>query len=175
MCDNHEPDDAAQHYGDRGIVRGFSPDRSTIEIEHENIPGFMPSMTMPFSARDQKEIVDLKTGDAISFRMTVTEKDFWIDHVKKIPRRDVDIAEPKPPVCVPEGDRAFARRRRDAAFHPNESKRRAGYTKYISRTAVRSHVRLHALPDAEFLSRACRTTLRELQTANQRRQRRSAG
>jgi protein SCO1 len=87
----------AQHYETRGIVRGFSPDRSTIDIEHETIPGFMPSMTMPFSPRDQKEIVDLKTGDAISLRMTVTQKDFWIDHVKKISRGEVRVGEPTPP------------------------------------------------------------------------------
>jgi protein SCO1/2 len=89
------PGETVQHYETRGVVRGFSPDRSTIEIQHENISGFMPSMTMPFVARDQKRIADLKIGDAISFRMTVTQRDFWIDHVKKIPREDVDVAEPK--------------------------------------------------------------------------------
>jgi protein SCO1/2 len=94
------PVEAAQHYETRGVVRGFSPDRSTIEIEHENIPGFMPSMTMPFIARDGKEIADLKTGDSISFRMTVTQKDFWIDNVKKIRREDVNVAEPKPTSAV---------------------------------------------------------------------------
>lgn len=87
-------DDNAQHYTTRGIVRGFSPDRSIISIEHETIPDFMPSMTMPFSARDQKEIVGLKLGAAISFRMIVTEKDFWIDNVKKIGRNEVQVAEP---------------------------------------------------------------------------------
>lgn len=86
----------AQVYETRGVVRGFSPDRSTIEIEHENIPGFMPSMTMPFVPRDPKAIVDLRSGDAIGFRLTVTQKDFWIDNVKKIPRADVQISEPKP-------------------------------------------------------------------------------
>ena len=85
----------AEHYDTRGVVRGFSPDRSAIEIQHENIPGFMPSMTMPFVARDRKEIADLKTGDAISFRITVTQKDFWIDNVKKIRREEVNVAEPK--------------------------------------------------------------------------------
>jgi protein SCO1/2 len=76
-------------------VRGFSPDRSTIEIQHENIPGFMPSMTMPFVARNPKQIADLKNGDAISFRMAVTKKDFWIENVKKIRREEVDVVEPK--------------------------------------------------------------------------------
>jgi protein SCO1/2 len=99
------PSAAAQHYETRGVVRGFSPDRSTIEIQHENIPGFMPSMTMPFIARDRKEIADLKTSDAISFRMTVTQKDFGIDNVKKIRREDVDVAEPKStPTISTEGD-----------------------------------------------------------------------
>jgi protein SCO1/2 len=88
-------DESTDHYDTRGVVRGFSPDRSAIEIQHENIPGFMPSMTMPFVARDPKQIADLKTGDAISFRIAVTKKDFWIENVKKIRREDVNVAEPK--------------------------------------------------------------------------------
>ena len=88
-------DEKAEHYDTRGVVRGFSPDRSTIEIQHENIPGFMPSMTMPFVTRNPKEIADLKIGDAIAFRMAVTQKDFWIEHVKKIRRDDVNVADPK--------------------------------------------------------------------------------
>ena len=50
---------------------------------------------MPFAARDPKQISDLKTGDAISFRLAFTKKDFWIENVKKIRREDVRIAEPK--------------------------------------------------------------------------------
>ncbi|HET9856490.1 MAG TPA: SCO family protein, partial [Chthoniobacterales bacterium] len=92
----------AQHYETRGVVRGISPDRTTLEIQHENIPDFMPSMTMPFSARDQKETANFKIGDAISFRMTVTKKDFWIDRVKKIPREDVDVRDPKPNPTISE-------------------------------------------------------------------------
>ncbi len=103
-CGRTSKDEGTEHYTTRGVVRGFSPDRSTIEIQHGNIPGFMPSMTMPFAARDPKEIANLKTGDAISFRMTVTQKDFSIDNVKKIRREDVDVAEPKrTPSIFPEG------------------------------------------------------------------------
>lgn len=92
---SNDSEEKGDHYDTRGIVRGFSPDRSTIEIQHENIAGFMPSMTMPFVARDPKQIAHLKTGDAISFRMAVTQKDFWIENVKKIRREDVNVAEPK--------------------------------------------------------------------------------
>jgi protein SCO1/2 len=85
----------ARHYETRGVVRGISPDRATVEIQHENIPDFMPSMTMPFLVRDKKEIADLKVGDAISFRLSVTPNDFWIDRVKKVGREEVRIPEPE--------------------------------------------------------------------------------
>ncbi len=94
------PDENAQHYEVRGIVRGISPDRTTIEIQHEDIPGFMPSMTMPLSVRDPKQIVDLRTGDGISFRMRVTDKDFWIDDVKKIPAEGIRVIATTPALSL---------------------------------------------------------------------------
>src|SRR6266498_4669030 len=60
--------DNARHYEARGIVRGVAPDRRTIDVEHEDIRGFMPSMTMPLSARNPREVADVKIGDAIAFR-----------------------------------------------------------------------------------------------------------
>lgn len=78
----------------RGVVQGLPPDHGTIAIEHEDIPGFMPSMTMPFSARDEKEIAGLKVGDAISFRLNVTRQDSWIDQVHKIDRVSVHLPTP---------------------------------------------------------------------------------
>lgn len=90
------PDRSVRHYEVRGIVRGFAPDRSTIHVEHEAIPGFMPSMTMPFSVKDQGDIAEVKIGDGISFRMTVTDKDLFLNQVKKIPASEVHVAEPTP-------------------------------------------------------------------------------
>jgi protein SCO1/2 len=99
-CDRSQTADApARSYQVRGIVRGFAPDRSTVSIQHEDIPGFMPSMIMPFSAKDQKEIADLKLGDGISFRMIVTEKDLLLDQVKKIQASEVHVAQPGPTVA----------------------------------------------------------------------------
>jgi protein SCO1/2 len=100
-CDRSKmADSAARSYQVRGVVRGFAPDRSTVSIEHENIPGFMPSMTMPFSVKDQKDVAALKIGDGISFRMTVTDKDLFLDQVKKIPASEVRVAEPAPAASV---------------------------------------------------------------------------
>ena len=100
-CDRSKTSDSAtRSYQVRGIVRGFAPDRSTVSVEHEVIPGFMPSMTMPFSVKDQKEIADLKIGDGISFRLTATLKDLFLEQVKKIPASEVRVAEPTPAASV---------------------------------------------------------------------------
>lgn len=102
------PDATAQHYQVRGIVRGLPPDHRTVEIEHESIPNFMPSMTMPFSVADAKELAGLRIGDAISFRLDVTPKDFTIANVKKIDVGEVQLPKPKPTV-TPAADAASSR------------------------------------------------------------------
>jgi protein SCO1 len=76
--------DSTHHYEARGVIRGLPPDHKTIDIEHEDIPGFMPSMTMPFEVREPKEFSGLQIGDAISFRLNVTQEDSWIDQIKRI-------------------------------------------------------------------------------------------
>jgi protein SCO1/2 len=75
----------------RGAVRGISPDGQTLEIEHEAIPDFMPAMTMPFNVKDGAAAKDVKIGDAVSFRMLVTDKEAVIDRIQKIDRRELEL------------------------------------------------------------------------------------
>ena len=94
-----------RHYETRGIVRGFLPDQTTIEIEHESIPGFMPSMTMPFSLKDPKENPGLRIGDAISFRLFVTERESWIEEIKKINAGEVQLPSVQKESSSPAGSK----------------------------------------------------------------------
>jgi len=68
----------------KGVIQELKPDGKTVVIKHEEIPNYMKAMTMPFEVKDAKELSGLKAGDAISFRMIVTEKEGWIDHVSKL-------------------------------------------------------------------------------------------
>ena len=88
------PKTATRSYEARGVIRGFGPDNRSIDIEHEDIRGFMPSMTMPFAVRDPKQISGMQIGDAISFRLTVTDNDSWIDQIKKISVGEVKLPVP---------------------------------------------------------------------------------
>ena len=71
-------------YPARGIIREMDLFQKTITIQHDAIPGFMPAMTMPFVYTDVRELAGITNGDTISFRITVSAKDGWIDHIRKI-------------------------------------------------------------------------------------------
>lgn len=99
------PNDNTRHYQARGLIRGLPPDHKTIDVEHENIPGFMPSMTMPFEVRDAKELSGLQIGDGVSFRLNVTESDSWIDQIRKIDPGTLRLPTPEPTVRSVKSDR----------------------------------------------------------------------
>ena len=62
----------------RGVVRSLGADGQTVVVRHEEIPGFMPKMTMEFNVRDTNELRGLAAGDAITFKVKATEEDSWI-------------------------------------------------------------------------------------------------
>src|SRR5436190_15394885 len=43
----------------------------------------MDAMTMPFRAANTNELFGLAPGDPVSFRMVVTDKDGWIEQIRK--------------------------------------------------------------------------------------------
>jgi protein SCO1/2 len=73
-----------QQFTVKGVIKELRPDGKTVEIRHEEVPNFMPAMTMPFEAKEPRELAGLKAGDVVSFRMTVTDKDTWIDEIRKL-------------------------------------------------------------------------------------------
>jgi protein SCO1/2 len=73
-----------QIYQAKGIVKELRPNGKTVVIQHEAIPGYMQAMTMPFEVRDTNELRGLQTGDAIAFRITVTETDGWVSDIRKL-------------------------------------------------------------------------------------------
>ena len=67
----------------QGVVQELDPDGKTVVIQHEAIPGYMAAMTMPFVDKNPSELVGLRHGDSITFRLNVTSTNGWIDHVTK--------------------------------------------------------------------------------------------
>lgn len=76
----------------KGVVKALHPDRKEIEIKHEAIPGYMPGMTMPFDVKDTNELTGLAPEQPISFRLTVTDTDGWVDHIKPLGSAPATVA-----------------------------------------------------------------------------------
>ncbi|MBP9901697.1 MAG: SCO family protein [Verrucomicrobiota bacterium] len=68
----------------KGVIVKLLPAEQIVHIQHEKIPGYMAAMTMPFAVKDTNELAGLNAGDAVTFRMLVTEDDGWIDQIKKL-------------------------------------------------------------------------------------------
>ena len=79
----------------KGLVKAISPDGMSATIQHEEFVNYMEAMTMPFAVKDRKELDGIKAGDAVTFRLLVTEDHGWIDQVKKT-SEPVKVPEPRP-------------------------------------------------------------------------------
>ncbi|HEX4265401.1 MAG TPA: SCO family protein [Verrucomicrobiae bacterium] len=80
----------------RGVVIEVAPAEKTITIKHEEIPGYMHGMTMPFDVKDTNELAGLAPGDPVSFRIVISGNEGWIDQLHRIGARTN-----LPPVTAP--------------------------------------------------------------------------
>jgi protein SCO1 len=78
----------------KGVIKELKPDGRTVVIKHEEIPNYMPAMTMPLEVKDTNELTGLQPGDGVRFRLLVTDKEGWIDQLKWL--GSTNLAEPPP-------------------------------------------------------------------------------
>ncbi len=86
---------APQQFEVRGVLREIKPDGRSAVIRHEEIPGYMDAMTMPFRVRDTNELASVKPGDELRFRLNVTDDASWIDQVRRT-GTTLPLDQPKP-------------------------------------------------------------------------------
>ena len=63
----------------KGKVIAVNKTERTATIKHEDIPGYMPGMTMAFKIRNDADLEMLKAGDEVSANLVVTDVDSWIE------------------------------------------------------------------------------------------------
>lgn len=67
----------------KGVVKKVEPENRRVIIAHEAIPGFMDAMTMPFRVKDPGVLATIQAGDSVSFTLSVTAEQSWIDKLVK--------------------------------------------------------------------------------------------
>ena len=76
----------SKRYEARGIVYDVNREFRQILIEHEDIPGLMPAMTMSFDVADPELLETLDTGDRIEFELDVSNNGYQVVSAVKIGR-----------------------------------------------------------------------------------------
>jgi protein SCO1/2 len=73
-----------REYKLQGQILTVAPDHKEANIKHEEIPGFMAAMTMPYKVRDAKEFEPLAPGDLIDATLVVVSNDAYLRDVRKV-------------------------------------------------------------------------------------------
>ena len=74
---------ASQQYEVEGVIRGKLIDGRPV-IEHEEIPGFMPAMTMAFNISSPDALAGIEEGDRVKFLFHVDGKSSFVDRFEVI-------------------------------------------------------------------------------------------
>lgn len=72
-------------YTAEGRVAGVEDGGHTLYVEHEEIPGYMPAMTMPLPVSDPAAAESLTANEAIRFRLAVSGDSAWIESLQVLP------------------------------------------------------------------------------------------
>jgi protein SCO1/2 len=68
------PGAAEKPYPLKGVVVSVDAGASKVIVRHQEIPGYMDAMTMPFSVAEPRMIAELRPGDEIEAKLVVGEK-----------------------------------------------------------------------------------------------------
>ncbi len=96
----------ATRYAATGMVLDVDPDRSTLTVSHDEVPGFMDAMVMPLNVRRARQLAGVRPGDRISFRLVVGKESSHIDRVRLLSAAAADqglLATPAASTLVPHG------------------------------------------------------------------------
>lgn len=91
----------SQVYETRGVVRAIPETGHTLVVRHEEIPGYMPKMTMELNVRNTNEIAGLERNDEITFQLVATAETHWIQNIKRVGKvTEAETPAPKNPGYV---------------------------------------------------------------------------
>lgn len=65
----------------KGKVVGVDKDKHQVTLDHEEIPGYMQAMIMPFTLKDELILKELAPGDQLQATLVVNENSSWLEEI----------------------------------------------------------------------------------------------
>lgn len=72
---------SAKHYQLKGKVVSVDKQSKMLNVDAEEIPGFMSAMTMPYQVKPASEVDKLNPGDSISADLLVQDDSAWLQNI----------------------------------------------------------------------------------------------
>ena len=88
-----------------GLVLRVDPTSSILTVSHDEVPGVMEAMVMPFDVRG-RSLTDIRPGDRVSFRLVVRKDGSHIDRLRLLSAAPADaglVMTPATSTLVPIG------------------------------------------------------------------------
>jgi protein SCO1 len=89
------PDANPRQFELQGQILAVRPERNEVVIKHQDIKGFMPGMTMPFTVKDAALLTDKQRGDLVTATLVVGQTQAYLTTLKTTGH--ADVSEPAPP------------------------------------------------------------------------------
>ncbi|MCY2934898.1 MAG: SCO family protein [Planctomycetota bacterium] len=103
---------ASKSYKLTGVVREIDPLTGQVMIRHDEIPGFMKAMTMPFDLKGKAVLGDLFVGDEVEGTLVVKAEDIELN--------DLVITRPAEPAALNFGPNGLMIKAKPAVLMPGE-------------------------------------------------------
>src|SRR3954453_11952750 len=87
----------AKRFELHGRVVSVEPGDNQVTVAHDEIPGYMDAMTMPFSIRNTSLLGEMKPGDEITAALLIDGSRSWLDEiarVRSVPMKGTSSATP---------------------------------------------------------------------------------
>lgn len=97
-----EPAPASKQYEVRGQILSVNPERREVLVDHEDIPGFMSAMTMPYTVKDPALLEGKAPGDLFTATLVVEEADAYLSAITTTGR--APIANPQAGPVITDAD-----------------------------------------------------------------------
>ena len=75
--------DSVKKYDLKGKVVAINKEAKKVQVDGEDIPGFMMAMTMSYAVKDAHQLDGLAPGDRITAKVVSAKDDFWLEDIAK--------------------------------------------------------------------------------------------
>ena len=70
-----------ERYELKGKVISIDKSGKKLVVDHEEVPGFIGAMTMPYPVKDERLLENLSPGDQVAAQVVATKDSFWLENI----------------------------------------------------------------------------------------------